>query len=576
LGGHSARGEKKGDNMNLRQQIVQNHIETTAKILSKKEDDAFMYFAHSLFTDISVHSIPNNDIVDGGQDKQIDAITIEETGDEADIYITQSKNEDSFSSNRIIHIRNGLSWLFEKKNSDIETLTNLKFKDKIKEYRQIQSNIGPSNIRVYVAYITNGIEDEISDECKQEIKTILDKYDNETFATFKFEMIGANTIVEQLSKQDKKNKKVNTEIKIVYDANNPSLIKYHSKELKGIVCSTSALEIARIVNDDKNGYVFDLNIRKYLGNLGGVNKDIISTCISANTSHLFWFLNNGITIVCEKFDPITDPDSPKVKIENMQIVNGCQTATSLANAFKDGQLQSDTRVLLRIYESADLSIVDRIVLTTNNQNKISGRNLKANEKTQIDVETGFKGYNYFLERKNRQYETTQIDVSRIIPNEIVATSYLAIIMKKPSDARARKYKVWEELYQKVFSGKEIVELYLLSTLIMKGVQDAISAIDMTSIDEKTRFLYNNASFHLARICFCSIMGTDKKPSVRESKEKIKEIESGQIDFREHVVNAIDSLNTCISNMLNSNQDLSALLKTNDLDIEITKKVNSKI
>ena len=81
---------------------------------------------------------------------------------------------------------------------------------------------------------------------------------------------------------------------------------------------------------------------------------------------LFWFLNNGITIICDKVDPVTDRDDPKVKIDNMQIVNGCQTATSLANALKEGHLQPDTRVMLRIYETQDLDIVDKIVLTTNN------------------------------------------------------------------------------------------------------------------------------------------------------------------------------------------------------------------
>ena len=54
----------------------------------------------------------------------------------------------------------------------------------------------------------------------------------------------------------------------------PELIKYHSHGLKGIICTTTAKEIARIVNEDDKGFVFDLNVRKYLGNLGTVNKDI--------------------------------------------------------------------------------------------------------------------------------------------------------------------------------------------------------------------------------------------------------------------------------------------------------------
>lgn len=126
---------------------------------------------------------------------------------------------------------------------------------------------------------------------------------------------------------------------------------------------------------------------------------------------------------------MTDPDDPKVKIENMQIVNGCQTATSLANALKDGLLQPDTKVMLRIYETKDLELVDKIVLTTNNQNKITGRNLRANDKTQLDLEQGFTLFNYHLERKPRQYETTAIPKENIIPNEDVAVAYLGVVLK---------------------------------------------------------------------------------------------------------------------------------------------------
>ena len=103
---------------------------------------------------------------------------------------------------------------------------------------------------------------------------------------FSFEMLGANELVDIINIQEKKNKKINCEIKIIYDTNNPSLIKYHSQGLKGIICSATAKEIAQIVNNDKGGFVFDLNIRKYLGKLGGVNKDILNTCTNSNNSSL--------------------------------------------------------------------------------------------------------------------------------------------------------------------------------------------------------------------------------------------------------------------------------------------------
>jgi len=200
------------------------------------------------------------------------------------------------------------------------------------ECKDLVSLIGPSNIEVKVAYICNGFTEKISKECKQELTTIDQEFNNGTFANFSFQLIGAIEIVDLLNSQEKKNKKIDADIRIKYDTNSPSLIKYHSHGLKGIICTALAKDLAEIVNSDTKGFLFDLNIRRFLGKRGGVNRDIKETSTNEETSHLFWFLNNGVTIVCDKVDPVTDPDNPHLKIKNMQIVNGCQTSTSLAKA----------------------------------------------------------------------------------------------------------------------------------------------------------------------------------------------------------------------------------------------------
>ncbi len=495
--------------MNVRQQIVESNIEATKVNLNLPDDsDAFLIFGHSIFTDKGIHSFDEIDNVDGGQDKQIDAITIEEKGGEGLIYISQVKNTDSFSSNDIIKIRNGLNWIFNKRKKDLDTLTNIQFKDRINDIRAMQADLGPSNIQVKVAYITNGLSSEISDECSQEQQTVLDEYDNGTFDNFTFDLIGAEEIVDLINSEEKKNKKISAEIKIKYDTNSPSLIKYHSHGLKGIICTTMASEIARIVNADTKGFIFDLNIRRYLGNLGSVNKDIQETCSDDVNGYLFWFLNNGITIVCDKLDPITDPDDPKVKLENMQIVNGCQTSVSIAKAANSGNLQDNVNVMLRIIETDNLDLVDKVVLTTNNQNQINARNLRANDKVQIDLQNAFKIYDLFYERKPRQYVDGGIDSNKIFSNDMVAVSYLAVALKRPSDARSRKYKVWGEYYDRIFSGRT-VEPYIIATLLHRYTINYLKSSGLTNeTDELKRYLAKNAAFHIVRISSFKWRGND--------------------------------------------------------------------
>jgi len=560
--------------MDIRQQIVQDQIEKLNETVNlNSEDKAFQIFAHCLFTDTSVYSFDPNDDVDGGQDKQIDNITIDQKDGEGTIFITQIKNEKSFSSNSLIQIRNGLNWIFNKKKADIQTLSNIKFKDKIFECKDLINLVGPSNINVQVAYISNSLTNNISEECIQEENAIKEQFNNDTFSSFSFEMIGAIEIVDRLNSQEKKNKKINADIKIKYDANSPSLIKYHSFGLKGIICTTSAKEIARIVNNDDKGFVFDLNVRKYLGNLGTVNKDIKDTCSEEDTSHLFWFLNNGVTIVCDKVDPVTDPDNPHMKIENLQIVNGCQTSSSLAIAEREGLLQENANVILKIFETSDLSLVDRVVLTTNNQNKITNRNLRANDKIQRDFERAFEIHNYFYERKPRQYQDKE--ASKIIPNEIAATSYLAIVLKRPSDSRSRKYKIWSDYYDGIFKTTPI-QSFIISYIIKNKTSHFINSSTLISSEDETeRYLAKNAQFHIARMASFVWRKSDSWNSNTVLDQNLRDLEANLNLLEPHIETAVTELKNIINNNPSLKSDLNNTLKSSSFDNLINTVLHRK-
>lgn len=560
--------------MDIRQQIVDDQAERVNQHLNLDDlDKAFQIFAHTLFCDQSIHSFDNNDDVDGGQDKQIDCITVEENQGEGIIYITQSKNESSFSSNTIIKIRNGLSWVFKKRRADIDSLANIKFKDKIKECRDLISLIGPSNIEVKVGYICNGLTTDISEECEQEIKTILEEFDNDTFSSFTFESIGAIEIVDLINSQEKKNKRINADIKIKYDTNSPSLIKYHSHGLKGIICTTTAKEIAEIVNNDTKGFVFDLNIRKYLGNRGTVNRDIKETCSDEDTSYLFWFLNNGVTIVCDKVDPVTDPDNPHIKIENLQIVNGCQTSTSLAIAASENILQDDVNVILKVFETKDLSLVDKVVLTSNNQNKITNRNLRANDRIQRDLEQAFLIYDYFYERKPRQF--LDKPANKIIPNEEIATSFLAIALKRPSDARSRKYKIWSNYYDSIFKTNN-VEGFILSYLIKEAVQGYLDSSGLQGeSDEIKRYIAKNALFHIARITSFIWRKTDNWNDVDSLKSQLQELENSPNMLDSYIQDSFSKVFELINSDSKLKVDINTTLKSSSFDNQINKLVHQE-
>lgn len=410
----------------LRQQIIESRVDEVASLLGISADEAFLRFVHSLVVGRSLHAFDSDDLTEGGQDKQIDVITIEDDGDSADVWILQSKHSTSFESNMIVQMGNGLRWLFERPRAEVDELANTALRDKIYEYRSVQNNLGPSNLRIHVAFVTNGRTSTLSDEFSEELQGIRNSYSADVFEFFDIKVYGQHELVSLLQAEERQTRRIDARLRVKYDANNPSLIRYYSQGLKGLICSIPAQEIGRIVNADPDGSIFDLNIRRFLGNRGAVNKDIQETCTSTQNSYEFWFLNNGITIVCDEFDANTDPDDAHINLRNMQIVNGCQTATTLAVAQSEGTLAPDVRVMVRIYETSDTDLVDKIVLTTNNQNQISSRDLRANDPAQIDMENGFSIYGLYYERKTRQFDTGQIPIERIFPNEAVGQWHLAV------------------------------------------------------------------------------------------------------------------------------------------------------
>lgn len=486
--------------MTLRQQLVADRVADLATSIGIPQDQAFERFVHSLVTGQSVHSLDPTDWVDGSQDKQIDLISIDDEDDEAEIFIISAKFTDGFSSNAIILMRNGLGWMLNRARAEVATISNEAFRYKILDVRSVLSGIGPSNIRVRCYFATNGLTSTLSAEYQQEVRGILAEYDNRTFAEFTFETLGADELVGLINRTERRNRSIDADVTIRYDANTPSLIRYQTQGLKGIICTAAARDIANLVIGDPGGALFDSNIRRFLGKGRSVNADILKTATEAASSYLFWFLNNGVTIVCDRCDPVADPDNPMVKITNLQIVNGCQTATALAHAARDGTLRPDTRVLLKIFETTDHTLASRIVLTTNNQNRISTRDLKANDAVQQDMQRRFESYNLLYEHKVNQYATTTLTVGqRIVSNEDVGQAYLAIALKKPGDARRRKYKVWTDNYGDIFTGSS-VEPHVICLLLYQAANGwARTARRVPGVTELRRKLINNGLLHIARI-----------------------------------------------------------------------------
>jgi AIPR protein len=124
----------------------------------------------------------------------------------------------------------------------------------------------------------------------------------------------------------------------------------------------------------------------------------------------FWYLNNGITITCDRLDYVPRTRAPVVRMNNVQIVNGGQTSNALFEAYQqDPERINGVVLLVRIYETRDRDISIHIAESTNSQTPIKSRDLRANDFIQRQLEETFRDMGYYYERKRGQYQSQPRD-----------------------------------------------------------------------------------------------------------------------------------------------------------------------
>jgi len=226
--------------------------------------------------------------------------------------------------------------------------------------------------------------------------------------------------------------------------------EFSTPDVKGLIGSIKGVDLIKLFEKYGNK-LFQKNIRFSLGE-NIINTKIISSASEADTRDKFWFLNNGITVVCDDYEKTgTQPENVKLDIKSFSIVNGVQTTTAIDKAYKNTGNIDDVKVLIKIFKAND-QLAELITESTNSQNPVNKRDLRSNDRIQKLIEDMVKDKGYYYQRKRNQWlELIQKD--KIIDNYDFAQRYLSFYLERPMEAQKQKSIVFTDdaTYNKIFN-----------------------------------------------------------------------------------------------------------------------------
>lgn len=328
-------------------------------------------------------------------------------------------------------------------------------------------------------------------------------------------------------------------------------------------------EIARIM-DAHGDRLLDRNIRRYLGLHGNrVNEAIQRTLMDAQERPNFFFYNNGVTLICERFDfNALQSENHIVRVEGLQIINGGQTSKTIQATFAAAQQQlfppgaDDAHVLVRLYQvpkDAGPS-VQTITYAINSQNPVDLKDLRSGDERQKKLEMSMKdlGFDYRRQRSDGALTAKDISVGT------AAEAVLSVWRERPQRAKFRQGELFDKSYEDIFTADLTAAQVVLAVMLFRIAENKRKR-PPANAPEFVRYAANFIAMLMGRYLLSDLKLTVDKLDHRIFDDALKLVEStGDTYFTRAVQELKDALDKLYGGHQVSAQRLAATFRRGDL------------
>lgn len=276
-----------------------------------------------------------------------------------------------------------------------------------------------------------------------------------------------------------------------------------------------ANEFLKIIEDSDGRLkrtVFSDNVRDFQGD-SVINCEIKETIDS--DPEKFVLLNNGITIVCDRFTQ----KNRSIMLTNPQIVNGCQSSTVLHFSKKRDIDVCAVPMLVKIIATTDLDVTNQIVKGTNRQNIVYDESFEITRLFHKYLEeyfeiSEFNGRKYYYERRSRQFQhNSNIKQYQKISFKNLIQASVAVLLGRPDKAHNHESKLIKEFQNKIFIDSHSYMPYYVAAVMNSYVEYFLR--NSGSSNGK----YKPYKFHILAIM--KALAGNEKINIENSKESEK-------------------------------------------------------
>lgn len=467
------------------------------------------YLRNVLFRDMNE---TRDDITDGADDKQIDALIIDD--DKSLVRIVQGKFVQSGTVDAE-PLREVLSsWVQIKDLARLQNVANQRLARKLSELAAALEE----DYEISFELITTGTLTEAAQHDLLAFQEELTKLsENEAFdATI--HVIDAEELKRRYDYAiETDNPSINYKLQLIG-------LQYMFHEIAGTPVLIAALPLKECIKlpGIKDGTLFQKNVRQSLGSSNAVNKGIRSSILGDRRSDFFFF-HNGVTALCNKMQM----DGEILSLSGLSIVNGCQSLNTILSCSETVKRVDDAFILFRFYEIPQRDRADKISIFTNSQSAVKARDLRSNDKRVLAIKKAYElkyPTGYFVTKRG-EAPPAEKDRKHVVELSAFAKNLIAWQTLRPNLSYGET-KIFDKYFETLFKNKDYPPENIFALNSWKNeVQTAWVSENPLSLNESLLAMKAYAPYHhlyAVAMCFSiSSNQSDRVPSPSKSFEAAK-------------------------------------------------------